>query len=277
MDTLEKWWIRLYWLLLFGGAYIAGEFVTGGKGLHYMLFVACFMSIIWLSSRGVWIEEWSRQRRLAKKSNQFKSKEKQMPKKFFVIFVAIFAMTAIANAQAFTPNEKGEVSAVDHNVRSLMEQADKVVVETAQNRLEADKKLASAMSRLKEAVSNHSARTITILSAKSGLISAVVNATVARRPVSGAMHKAAMAYFDNVNAIVKAGHKLAPDSYGDWQEKVLPIAHAKLPPEYKDLMEKANEAQEAATKREEAEFRRFQSEFAEIQKRDRELRERIPK
>jgi hypothetical protein len=198
--------------------------------------------------------------------------------KFFIIFAAILAMTATANAQqTFAPNEKGEVNALTLEVRSLMERADKVIIETVQDRLEADQKVAEAANELKKIVASSKATPLGIFRAKMGYVNATGNIISARRPAYSATHKAAMAYFDNVIAITKAHLKLATNNYGEWQEKTLAVTKIDLPPEYKTLMGEADKALESARERDEKLFRQFQDDFEQMQKRDREMREKISK
>lgn len=196
---------------------------------------------------------------------------------FFVIFAAIFAIAAATNAQTviLTPNEKGEVNALDLTVRSLMEQADKMIIETSTGRLNADRKVIEAAKELKRVIADGKAKSVAIIGARMEYTSSIIGTHSTRRPAGEATHRAAMAYFDNVNAITKAGYKLADDGYSEWQRKTLPIIKFALPSGYENLMEETDKALSAAKEREEKIFRQLQADFEEMQRRDREMRERL--
>src|SRR3990167_3774048 len=179
--------------------------------------------------------------------------------KFFasLLIIAIFMMAA--TAQTFTPNEKGEVDAITPEVRSLMQQVDKVITETAGDRLRADQKLKDALVKLRGVVENESSTFRMIAFAKFDALKATSGTFSARNALQTPTQKATLAYSDNVIAIAKAGFKLAPSNYREWQDKVLAITKESLAPiqseDYKNLMERAEKAKESALKKDEEDFR----------------------
>jgi hypothetical protein len=191
-----------------------------------------------------------------------------------LMIAAIFAMAVTTYAQNFTPNANGEVSAIDANVRSLMEQADKVIADTAQDRLAADKKLTEAVEQLRKVVANEKAEFVSIFNAIDNCVNAVLTVSRSRRTSDAALHKAAMAYFANVIAINKAGYQLAASNYGEWQSKVLPTMSLNVPPDYKSLLEAANKALVATREREDKYFRQLMADFEELSKEGPQIREK---
>lgn len=185
-----------------------------------------------------------------------------MKHKFFALLLisAIFAMTA--TAQILTPNEKGEINAVTPEVRSLMEQTEKTIAETADQRLAAYKDLRSAMIKLEKVISNESSTSLMISRAKLEVLSKAGAMLLSKRPVNEVSYQATAAYFNNVAAIVERKGKLAAnDDYNKWQDRVIAVTKEALSvlqsEEYKSLLDKAEKAKESARKREKEEFERM--------------------
>lgn len=99
----------------------------------------------------------------------------------------------------------------------------------------------------------------------------------ARDPARKAFHIAAMAYFDNINAILKSGSRFSKDGYGEWQEKMLSKVYFGSTQDYKSIMERFKQALQKASAREVEFQEKVQKEFDERMKKDKELREKIPK
>jgi len=193
------------------------------------------------------------------------------------VFVAIFTMVATVNAQFFAPGRNGEVSALTSDVLSLMERADKVIVETTQNRLNADRKVIEAENELKKVLANKNATLIQVVEANTKYINAVTDAESVRRPAGEAIHEVAMVYFGNVNAIFKAGSKLAKDGYGEWRTKTQPITLFNYPSEYNSLMEQAKKAQKSAQEKDEKMVQQLRSDLDRMLKCWQEMHEQVSK
>ena len=183
-----------------------------------------------------------------------------------LLIIVIFAMTA--TAQTLTPNEKGEVSAITPEVRSLMEQTEKTIAETADQRLAAYKDLRSVMAKLEKVIGNESSTSLMILRTKLEVLSKAGAMLLSRRPVSELSYQATTAYFNNVAAIVESRGKLASDDYRKWQDGVITITKEALSilqsEEYRNLLDNADRALESARKREKEEFERMRK-FVEDQ------------
>lgn len=183
------------------------------------------------------------------------------------VLVTIFAMVTTATVQQpFVTDENGEVSALTPHVRSLMEHADEVIVETAKARLIADRKVVEAENALKKVLADKNASAISIVIARATYIGAIMEAKSARLPVGEATHKVAMAYFQNVQTIVDAGCKLAADNYRQWQDRTLSVQHPGNPPGFNALMDESMKAMEKAREREKKNFDRLLADFEELAK-----------
>lgn len=200
----------------------------------------------------------------------------QIGRQFFLILVTFLVMVATANAQpVFTPNEKGEVSALTPEVRSLMEAADKVILDTTKDRQDVDKRVSEAAAALKNILANKNVDSGEILQAKMKYNDELFGQIQVRRPIRAATHKTAMMYFDNVKIILRGGKKLAPDDYGEWQDKTLAIQRANLPTEYKELNDQAAKAFDLAVEKDKESLRRFKLRGIEDEKKLLELQKEI--
>ncbi len=190
---------------------------------------------------------------------------------FFVVVLAVLlAMTAFG--QKFELDSEGRGIALTPEVQRLMDEADQVIAQTAPARAEADKIMAEEEAALEVAVIDAKSSLLRLFKAKTNYMSAIGEMISSRQAAGSAIHKVAMAYFDNVIAISNKKKELAEDNYGEWQENALTAK--KFAIINHTLLEHSTKAIAVAREREAEQFRRFQEDFRRMQELDREMREK---
>ncbi len=192
---------------------------------------------------------------------------------FFVVFL-VASLLGTAYGQGFQLDEQGRGIALDAKVQHLMDAADRAIDAAAPAREKARMQLKEAEKNLRNKIADKKMTSLQLMAARSTYAEAAMDCMAAYRIAGPAVHKAIMAYFDNVNAIARTKRDISPSNYGEWQNKADAATIFLLGEARKTLEAEADAAIKAAQKREAEAFRQMQEDFRKMQEADREMRKK---